>query len=133
MRKLLLFTMIPFLYSCKQKPGLRETLASECFWDITGDNQVIGGLNSCFRFLPNGESHFYYYNFYDKKITDSVYLFDNDDVIIPNTWTTFGDSILIARGTEYKILDFQKDSVRASMGHLDTVVFKRNCHTIATN
>ena len=98
MNKLLFIVIIYGFFSCNDpKPTLSKLLASKCFWDITGDNRVIGGLNSCYQFLPNGKCYFYYYNFYNKKLTDSVFQYDDDDVVVPDLWSTIGDSILVAR------------------------------------
>ncbi|SHE77572.1 hypothetical protein [Flavisolibacter ginsengisoli] len=132
MRKLFLTPVIVFLISCNdyRHPTLEDVLKSNCFWDITGDNQVIGGLNSCYRFLPDGQCYFYYYNFRNRKLTDSVFRYETDDVIVPTTWSTVGDTLLIARGTHYKVLTVAKDSVTVE-GYLnDTMVFRKNCHTV---
>lgn len=132
MTKLLQTLTILFLISCKSRdaPSLESTLKSNCFWDITGDNQVIGGLNSCYRFLPNGECYFYYYNFRNRKLTDTVFRYETDDVIVPTTWSTVGDTLIIARGTHYKVLEVGKDSITV-VGYLkDTLVFRENCQTV---
>lgn len=111
-----------------QKPKLEHILKSNCFWDRTGDNQVIGGLNSCYRFLPDGQCYFYYYNFRNRKLTDSVYRYETDDVILPTTWSTMGDTVLIARGTHYKVIAVTKDSVTIEAFMHDTMVFRKNCY-----
>jgi hypothetical protein len=128
----LLQALAILLISCKNHdaPTLENILKSNCFWDRTGENQVIGGLNSCYRFLPDGQCYFYYYNFRNRKLTDSVFRYETDDVIVPTTWSAVGDTLLIARGTHYKVLTVAKDSVTVE-GYLnDTMVFRKNCHTI---
>jgi len=92
------------------------------------DNQVIDGLNSCYRFPSNGKCYFYYYNFYNKKITDSVYKYDFGDVVVSNTWSTVGDTILIANDISYRVLNFAEDSVVIGQRH-DTVTPIKNRKT----
>ena len=124
--------LIFWLMSCRDagKPTLENILKSDCFWDRTGDKQVIGGLNSCYRFLPDGQCYFYFYNFKNRKLTGSVFRYDDDDVIVPNTWSVVGDTLLIARNTHYKVLSFVKDSITVE-GYLnDTMVFRKNCRTV---
>jgi hypothetical protein len=121
-----------YLFSCKQSysVSLENTLKSNCFWDITEDKQVIGGLNSCYRFLPDGQCYFYYYYFINKSLTRSVFRYDDDDIIVPDTWAVIGDSLLIARGTQYTVLAFSKDSIIVE-GYLnDTLIFRKNCQTM---
>jgi hypothetical protein len=126
MIRILLLNLILFS-SCKNSKQLSlvNVLKSECFWDRTGDNQVIGGLNSCYRFLPNGKCYFYYYNFYNKRITDSVYKYDDGDNILPDTWSVVGDTLLIATGAHYRVLNFCKDSVVVGLRY-DTITFIKN-------
>jgi hypothetical protein len=118
--------------SCEKSkdPDLAEVLKGECFWDMTEKENVIGGLNSCYRFLSNGKCYFYYYNFYDKKRTNTVYKFDDDDVSVPETWSTEGDTVIIARGANYKVISFS-DSQIVVEGYLkDTMSFIKNCETV---
>ncbi len=109
---------------------LTDVFNSDCFWDETEQNGVNGGLNSCYRFLPNGKCFEYSYYFYDKKITDSVYHTDNDDLILPDKWSAIGDTLLIARGTHFKVLEYTQHSVTV-LGYMnDTMVFRKNCNTV---
>ncbi|SHF42350.1 hypothetical protein SAMN02745131_02602 [Flavisolibacter ginsengisoli DSM 18119] len=119
------------LLSCNSSQSLHldDVLKSDCFWDITGDKEVIGELNSCYKFLPNGQCFFYYYNFRNHKRTDSVYRYDDFDVIVPDAWSAKGDTLVIARGTYFKVVAFSKDSVLVETP-VDTMVFRKNCHTI---
>lgn len=132
MKRLLLTFVVLYLISCSgaHTPTLEDILKSNCFWDRTGDNQVIGGLNSCYRFLPDGQCYFYYYNFRNRKLTDSVVRYETDDVIVPTTWSTIGDTVLIARGTHYKVFAVTKGSVIVEGYMNDTMIFRKNCHTI---
>jgi hypothetical protein len=132
MKRFLLTFATLYLVSCKSShtPTLANILKSNCFWDITGDNEVIGGLNSCYRFLPNGQCYFYYYNFRNRKLTDSVVRYETDDVIVPTTWSSLGDTLLLARGTHYKVLAIAEDSVTVQGFLSDTLVFRKNCHTV---
>lgn len=132
MTKLLLVVAALLHTSCKapHPPTLDDILKSTCFWDRTGESQVTGGLNSCYRFLPDGQCYFYYYNFRNRKLTDSVFRYETDDVIVPSKWSVVGDTLLIARGIHYKVLAFANDSITVK-GYLnDTMVFRKNCHTV---
>ena len=116
--------------SCKDsRLTLKDAITSNCFWDRTEDNEVIGGLNSCYKFLPDGRCYEYYFNFYNKKITDSVYRFADTDIMVPTTWSVVGDTLLIARGTDYKVLNFSKDSITLIGYESDTMIFRKNCKT----
>jgi hypothetical protein len=132
MKKLWLTIAVLFLISCKHNDDhtLESILKSNCFWDRTCENQVIGGLNSCYRFLPDGQCYFYYYHFRNRKLTDSVYRYETDDVIVPTTWSVSGDTLLIARETHYKVLAIEKDSITVEGYMNDTMVFRKNCHTV---
>jgi len=132
MIRLLLVSVAFFSLSCSNSKSLNlaDTLKSNCFWDRINERGVIGGLNSCYRFLPNGQCFFYYYNFYNQKITDSVYRFEDNDVIVPATWTVKGDTSLIARGIHYKVLSFTKDCVIVEGYSKDMMIFRKNCQTI---
>ena len=114
----------------KPNSNLSEVLKGDCFWDRTGENGVMGGLNSCYRFLPNGKCYFYYYNFYNHRVTDSVFRYEADDVIIPATWTSKSDTVLIARGTPYKVISFGENFVVVEGNFKDTVIFRKNCQTV---
>lgn len=132
MTRPLLILVALYLISCKDThtPTLENILKSNCFWDRTGDNQVIGGLNSCYRFLSDGRCYFYYYNFRNKKLTDSIFRYETDDFIVPTTWSVMGDTLLIARGTHYKVLAVAKDSITVIGYQRDTMIFRKNCHTV---
>ena len=97
---------------------------------MTEESGVLGGLNSCYKFLPDGQCYFYYYNFYDKKRTDSEYRFEDADIVVPTKWSTKGDTLLIVRGTHYRVLSFAQDSIIAQGYLKDTIVFRKNCQTV---
>jgi len=131
MKGIYLLFVVSNLISCKGSHFiLTEAIKTDCFWDITGDNQVLGGLNSSYRFFPDGKCYFYYYNFYNKKRTDSVYRFEDVDIIVPPTWSTVGDTLLIARGTVYKVLEFSPDSIIVTGYGNDSLILRKNCKTI---
>ena len=120
------------LFSCQQTKsfGLREILNADCFWDEVGDKQVIGGLNSCYKFLPDGMCYFYYYNFHNHKRTDSVYRYDDGDNIVPDIWSVQGDTGLVIRGIEYEVLEASPDSVMiVNRLSTETFMLKKNCTT----
>jgi hypothetical protein len=119
-----------FLLSCNpyKSPELKEVLKGDCFWDRTGDKEVNSGRNSCYKFSSEGRCFFYYYNFYNHKRTDSVFLYDDGDVIVPDTWTTQGDTSLIIRGIQYNVLDVTMDSVLLVITKTkDTIILRKNC------
>ncbi len=128
----LLVSITMILISCMDSKSLHvaDALKSNCFWDVTDECDVIGGINSCYKFLPNGQCFFYYYNFYNKKRTDSVYRFEDIDIIVSPNWSVKGDTLLIARGTHYKVLSFNKDFVTVEGFQKNIMIFRRNCQTI---
>ncbi|MGN6164817.1 MAG: hypothetical protein ACTHOF_09775, partial [Flavisolibacter sp.] len=63
-------------------------------------------------------------------ITNSVYRFEDKDVVFPMTWSAKGDTLLIAQGTPYKVLSFAKDYVIVEGFLKDTMTFRKNCQTI---
>lgn len=132
MNKLLLTIGILLLISCKkkQKLNLADVLKSDCLWDRTGESGVIGGLNSDYKFLPNGQCFFYYYKFRNQIKSDSAYKFEDTDIILPNSWSVVGDSLLTVREIKFNVLDFAKDSVLVVGNMNDTMVLRKNCKTI---
>ncbi len=123
---------IVLLISCNErvsKPKLKDILNSGCYRDIL-DKQVVHFINSCYLFEKQGKCLFFYYNFYDQVRTDSVYRYDDDDVIVPDTWSVEGDSILTVRGISYSIIRYTNDSVYAKHHRqTDTLILTRNCNT----
>jgi len=124
--------MLSLLASCvhSHRPNLSDILSSKCFWDITGEKNVVGGLNSCFRFSTNGECKFYYYYFNNKRKSNLAFHYDDDDVVISNTWIVLGDTLLKARNLNYKVLKFVSNSVSVVTQTGDSLIFKKNCQTI---
>lgn len=122
----LCFVMLLLTY-CNQKKELRDILSVDCYWDIL-DKGSIHPINSCYRFKKDGSCGFYYYNFFDKKRTDSVYLYDDGDVVVPNKWSLTNDSILI-RANKYSIIRYSSDSVFLTATGVDTMVLIKNCAT----
>jgi hypothetical protein len=130
-----------FLLSCggAKRPSLQQVLVSDCFWDRTGDNQVIGGLNSCYRFFSDGRCYYYYYQFRFERQGDSVvrfrkdsaYRYSDGDNIMPDTWKLQGDTLLYIEGVPHKALNVTFDSVLVvEQGTGDTLLLRKNCKTI---
>lgn len=116
-----------FLNYCNQRKELRDILSVDCYWDIL-DKGSIHPINSCYKFSEDGRCNFYYYNFFDKKKTDSVYLYDDGDVVIPNKWNLIKDSVVI-RSNRYHIIRYDSDSVFLTATGVDTMVLIKNCKT----
>lgn len=116
-----------FLISCNNSKELERILTdNSCYWDIL-EKDSPAPINSCYMFASDGDCFYYYYNFYDKKRTDSVYRYEDDDNIIPYTWSIVGDSINI-RGINHKIDKFRSDSVFLTSRVYKTILIK-NCST----
>lgn len=116
-----------FLISCNNSKELERILTdNNCYWDIL-EKDSPDPINSCYKFTSNGDCFYYYYNFYDKKRTDSVYRYEDDDNIIPYTWSIVGDSIQI-REIKYKVDRFNSDSVFLTSRVYKTILIK-NCST----
>lgn len=130
MKMLYIVFTICCLISCTEHLTLKEAIKSSCFWDITEDDKVIGGLNSCYQFLPDGRCYFYYYDFNNKKKTDSVFRFEDTDIIVSEKWFTIGDTTLVAREAQYKVLGFSKDTIQVIGYENDTLTFQKNCKPI---
>ena len=123
---LLLGALLIIRCSNDRQPDLRQMLSSGHFWDCTQVDNVKGGLNSGYRFLSSGECYYYYYKFWQGQRTDSVYRYDDDDVIVPDKWWLEGDSILIIRGIRHRILEYTSDHVAIIYNPNDTVVLRDN-------
>ncbi len=121
--------LILFVISCQtKKPNLRSILASPCYWDISGA-QHTNTVNSCYKFNENGTCYFFYYNFLNKKKTDSVYRYDDDDVIVSDTWSIERDSIVTARSIEYIVSEYNEDTIYTKPGPNGVIALIRNCRT----
>jgi len=112
---------------CNQKKGLQSILSVNCYWDIW-DIGSPHPINSCYKFSEGGDCGFYYYHFLDKKKTDSVFLFNDDDVVIPNKWKVSKDSIQI-RANKYYVIRYNPDSVFLTATGRDTMILIKNCAT----
>ena len=119
--------VVVFLSYCNQRKELRDFLSVNCYWDIL-DIGSVHPVNSCYKFNKDGRCNFYYYNFFDKKKTDSVYLYDDGDVVIPNTWNLIKDSIVI-RANKYHVIRYNADSLFLTATEADTMVLIKNCKT----
>jgi hypothetical protein len=119
--------VVALLSYCNEKKELRDILSGDCYWDIL-DKGSVHPINSCYKFKEDGTCSFYYYNFFDKKKTDSVYLYDDGDVIVPNKWNLIKDSIQI-RANKYYLIRYNPDSVFLTATGTDTMVLIKNCAT----
>lgn len=114
--------------SCNKKKEFRDILNINCYWDILNKG-AIHPVNSCFKFKDDGSCSFYYYYFFDKNRTDSVYRYDDDDVIVPNKWQLKNDSFQI-RANRYYLIRYNSDSIFLTAGGVDTMVLIKNCATV---
>lgn len=117
---------IILFYNCNQKKKLSSFLPT-CYWDIW-DKGSPHPINSCYKFSKTGDCDFYYYHFFDKKKTDSVFLFDEDDVVVPHKWAILKDSIQI-RANKYHVIKYNSDSVFLTAIGKDTMILIKNCRT----
>jgi hypothetical protein len=125
---LLLMGICVFFSYCSSPKSIRNILTVDCYWDILRIAEPHP-INSCYKFNSGGDCNFYYYNFYNKQRTDSVFLYDDDDVVVPNKWNIKGDSILSIRNIDYFILNYNSDSVYLHIKNRDTVILVKNCKT----
>jgi hypothetical protein len=131
MRILFFVSILLFgLTSCNKgsEKSLAEVLQGDCLWDFY-DKRYTNVANACFEFSANGDCFFYYYNFYNKQRTDSVYKFDHDDVVVPEKWQTVANDTLAIQGATYRVVRFTGDSVYLKVQGNDTVILSKNCKT----
>ena len=121
------------LQSCtttNKEPSLQNILTTNCYWDIV-DESVINLINSCYKFNDDGSCYYFYYYFYNKARTDSVFRYNDDDVLVSNTWTIKGDSILNIRGISYKLISYSMESIILKHSNRnEALVLIKNCKTI---
>ena len=129
----LFLTSILLLSSCRNhnsKSSLKKVLSSHCYWDIL-DRRYSDVANTCYQFKENGVCLYFNYNFFARKRTDSVYLYDDDDDIRPNTWLIEGDSVFIARNTRCPVIKYTTDSIYVKWPqNPDTMILIKNCRTV---
>ncbi len=113
--------------ACGSKQNLKKNLTGNCFWDIH-DPMISGSVNSCYKFEANGDCYYLYYNFYNKKRTDSVSRYDNGDVVVPNKWYIDDDSLKI-RGLTYNIEKIADDSLFLLGNNNQKLILVKNCAT----
>ena len=119
--------VVAALFGCNQKKEVQNILSTDCYWDIL-DTGSPHPINSCYKFSKTGDCKFYYYIFLDKKRTDSVFLFDDGDVVVPNKWKVVKDSIQI-RANKYLVIKYNPDSVFLTATGKDTMTLIKNCRT----
>lgn len=117
-----------FLFNCcSQKKDVADTLSANCFWDILNIASPHP-INSCYKFSKTGDCNFYYYHHYAKKRLNTVYVFNDIDIIVSNKWKMLKDSIQI-RANKYYIIRYNSDSVFLTATGTDTMVLIKNCAT----
>lgn len=112
--------------NCQKKAELHNILSNGCYWDIW-DKGSPHPINSCYKFTKEGDCNYYYYNFYAKKRQNTVYLYNDADVIVPNKWEVLKDSIHI-RANKYFVIRYSVDSVFLTSNEKDTMVLIKNCN-----
>lgn len=111
------------------KKELQQTITVDCYWDIIDDG-VINLINSCYKFNKDGSCSFYYYNFYNKVRTDSVFHFDDGDVVVPNFWRIKNDTVIDIRGIKFSLIKYSEDSVfLKNLINRGTLILAKNCRT----
>lgn len=120
-----------FFYNCNNQNALENNLQTDCFWDIL-DIGSIHPINSCYKFNKDGTCNFYYYNYFEKRRTDSVYIFNDNDVVVPNYWKLLNDSLII-QSNKYYVIRNNFDSIVMTATGFDTVILIKNCKTFSTN
>ncbi len=89
------------------------------YWDYYNPRKKI--VTDCYLFKDNGECLRYIYTKEGKLLR-----FDDDDVIVPDTWKILGDTIISIRGLELQILSITSDSMILENQFHDTLLFKKN-------
>jgi hypothetical protein len=118
-----------FLLSyCSPKKSITDTLIADCFWDIL-DIGSPHPINTCYKFSKTGDYSCYYYNYYAKKRLNTVYIYDEADIIDSNKWEVLKDSIQIS-AIKYSIIRYTPDSVFLMNRSRDTMVLIKNCQTV---
>ena len=68
--------------------------------------------------------------FYNKVRTDSVFHFDDGDVVVPNFWKIKNDTLIDIRGIKYSLIKYSEDSVfLKNLINRDTLILAKNCRT----
>lgn len=107
--------------------SLEAVLSGGCYWDIF-DEGSPHPINSCYKFEKDGSCTFHYYFFVNKIRTDSVFKYDNGDVVVPDKWMVTKDTIQIRSG-KYGVLRYTPDSVFLKARSGNTLVLVKNCST----
>jgi hypothetical protein len=126
-RLLLVFVLL--FEGCQSKKHLSQNLIGDCFWDIF-DKRYTNAPNTAFKFNDR-KAYYFHYMFSERKKTDTIQLYDDNDDIRPNTWNAEGDSILNVRGYKMKVIRYTKDSVFLNFyNHDDLIILIRNCNPV---
>lgn len=120
--------ILTLLNNCNERNEVEDILSENCYWDILNTGS-IHPINTCYKFEKDGGCHYYHYDFIDKARTESVFEYDDGDVVVPKTWNVSEDSIQI-RAIRYRLIRYNSDSVFLKGKRPDTTVLLRNCKTI---
>ena len=120
MKKIILIAITIFIASCDRHPQSISLILNgdSTFWDYY-DNPKKMPIGS-YLFKKNGECIRYVYTKYN-----DFYVYNDDDVLRPNTWLII-DSTIIIRGLERHIIYITKDSMKLlNPKTSDTEFFRR--------
>ena len=136
MKLLINLCLIILFVSCNtssNKPNLNSVLVNGCYWDIL-DKNSSPVANMCFQFNTDGTCQYFDYHFTKNKRTDTISLFYEDDNILPKTWSTQGDTIIIAQATHFPVLRYTADSIYTKFKtSQDTIILIKNCASVRRN
>lgn len=125
MNKYFIFILFLFFQYCKNgENDLKSELTSnDCFWDIKDSlSNSLGRKAFCYKFQKNGNCKYYFYDKIGRRIEN-----DDDDVIVPKTWSIESEVIFI-RGLKRNIIS-HSDSIVILLNpmnnKLDTLL--KNC------
>lgn len=117
--KLFFLLLIVCLYGCNKTANYKNLLVQgdSTFWDSYNQNHI---KTNCYLFKKNGKCYWYYYT---KQ--DSMFLYHEGDVVVPDTWAINADTMFI-NGYERRIIYLDKDSmVVLNPKKNDTFMFKK--------
>jgi hypothetical protein len=123
------FILLAVAINACHKQKLQDVLAANCYWDIL-EQGADHPINSCYRFYKDGKCQFFYYNFFNKKKTDTVFWYDDGDVVVPDLWKDNGGSLSI-RGADYSIVNFNPDTISLLNKNGQALQLIKNCATVS--
>jgi hypothetical protein len=125
MNKYFIYILFLFFQYCKNGGNdlKLELTSNHCFWDLSDSlSNSLGRKAFCYKFEKNGNCKYYFYDKFGKRIEN-----DDNDMIVPKTWTIESDVFFI-RGLKRNIIS-HSDSVIILLNPLnnksDTLI--KNC------